>query len=553
MHRLPTLALIARLLWIAGLPAAAALGDDPGNQLPSDKPPEAVPPATEAATIAAKPLKVTFSRETTHFTKPLLIDGSVDYAGAINDKLSEGVTPDNNAAVALLRVTGPVSDGKPIPDAVFERLGMERLPKDGPYLISIDAYCKQREIASDSPRYEAVLKFYGNTAPWRREQCPEVAEWLDINAKPLDAVEAAVKRSRYFFPMFVDRELPASSQSLLGATLYGIHAQRELSRALSARALLRLGEGDFDGAWRDIMTGRRLGRLVAQGPMMIHTLVGYAIDIVLTRTAVAYVEHAAPDARRVKTCLEDIDSLPPIAPMVDRIDLGERCMYLDIVQNMARGGDCDDALVTWDDSLRIVQTLRNARFLRINWSQTLKVGNAWYDRVVAAVRIDDRQRRNEVLRAIEDDVKKTRVAVGNPLKLMAGIATSGKPGEESGRILGETLVTLLLPAMKQARNSEDRTRQLDHLLKLALALQAHRSERGAYPTALAELSPRHLRDIPPDLFSGKPLVYKPEANGYLLYSVGLNAIDDGGASHEDVPRTGDDDRIRMPTPKKADD
>jgi len=548
MKPVPPIVAFACLLWLAGLPIAPAYADDPQK---ADAP-KADVSKPEPSKAEAKTPKFTLSRETTYFTKPLTKDGFVDYAAAINEKLGEGVTPENNAAVALMSVLGPAPEGTPIPDAAFERLSMERPPEGGAYLVSIDAFLKQRGIELDSPRYEAVLKFYGISTPWRKAQCPEVAEWLEFNAKPLDAVEAAVKRPRYFFPMFVDRELPASSQSLLGAMLYGIQAQRELARMLAARALLRLGEGDFDGAWRDIMTGRRLGRLVAQGPMMIQTLVGYAVDNILMQAGVAFIERAAPDARRVKACLEDIDSLPPIAPMVDRIDFGERCMYLDMVQNMARDADRKTPLID-DVILGLVQQLRNARFVRIDWNRTLKVGNAWYDRIVAAVRIEDRDRRNEVLRAIEEDVKKTRGAVGNPWKTLANIATSADPGDEAGRVLGEILVSLFLPATKAARDAEDRTAQSDRLLRVALALQAHRFERGGYPATLDELVPGRLKEIPQDLFSGKPLVYKPEGNGYLLYSVGFNGIDDGGASREGIPRKGDDLVIRMPTPKKADD
>ena len=47
----------------------------------------------------------------------------------------------------------------------------------------------------------------------------------------------------------------------------------------------------------------------------------------------------------------------------------------------------------------------------------------------------------------------------------------------------------------------------------------------------------------------KPLIYKPEANGYLLYSVGANGKDDGGRSFGDDP-PGDDLVVRMPVPEQ---
>ena len=38
---------------------------------------------------------------------------------------------------------------------------------------------------------------------------------------------------------------------------------------------------------------------------------------------------------------------------------------------------------------------------------------------------------------------------------------------------------------------------------------------------------------------------KPAENGYLLYSIGVNEIDEGGHWVDDEPR-GDDPRVRMP-------
>ena len=60
--------------------------------------------------------------------------------------------------------------------------------------------------------------------------------------------------------------------------------------------------------------------------------------------------------------------------------------------------------------------------------------------------------------------------------------------------------------------------------------------------------PKYFDKVPDDLFSGKPLTYKPEKDGYLLYSVGVNGIDDGGRWHDDHPK-GDDLRVRMPVPE----
>ncbi len=68
-----------------------------------------------------------------------------------------------------------------------------------------------------------------------------------------------------------------------------------------------------------------------------------------------------------------------------------------------------------------------------------------------------------------------------------------------------------------------------------------------YPAKLDDLAPKYLAAVPDDLFSGKPLVYRPTSKGYLFYSVGVNGKDEGGRSRDDDP-PGDDLPVAMPLP-----
>jgi hypothetical protein len=52
------------------------------------------------------------------------------------------------------------------------------------------------------------------------------------------------------------------------------------------------------------------------------------------------------------------------------------------------------------------------------------------------------------------------------------------------------------------------------------------------PKSLDALAPKYLAKIPDDYFTGKPLPYRPNENGYLLYSFGMNGKDDGGQGRE---------------------
>jgi hypothetical protein len=59
-----------------------------------------------------------------------------------------------------------------------------------------------------------------------------------------------------------------------------------------------------------------------------------------------------------------------------------------------------------------------------------------------------------------------------------------------------------------------------------------------------DLVPEHLERLPDDPFSGKPLVYRLTDEGFRLYSVGPNGVDDGGKSCDDGDPEDDDEWFR---------
>jgi hypothetical protein len=74
-----------------------------------------------------------------------------------------------------------------------------------------------------------------------------------------------------------------------------------------------------------------------------------------------------------------------------------------------------------------------------------------------------------------------------------------------------------------AQNSVD-------MARVACALERCRLAQGEYPETLGALSPRFIETVPHDVIGGQPLKYRQTGNGqFMLYSVGWNETDDGGA------------------------
>jgi len=78
---------------------------------------------------------------------------------------------------------------------------------------------------------------------------------------------------------------------------------------------------------------------------------------------------------------------------------------------------------------------------------------------------------------------------------------------------------------------------------IACALERYRIRYGKYPDSTEALSPEFIQDIPHDVIDGNPLRYRRTADGqFLLYSIGWDEIDDGGAVDKQThswDRTGD--------------
>ena len=67
-------------------------------------------------------------------------------------------------------------------------------------------------------------------------------------------------------------------------------------------------------------------------------------------------------------------------------------------------------------------------------------------------------------------------------------------------------------------------------VKTALAVERFQNATGDFPETLSELGPNF---IPPmDPFDGKPLRYRKQESGYVIYSVDFDGSDDGGAARK---------------------
>lgn len=97
-------------------------------------------------------------------------------------------------------------------------------------------------------------------------------------------------------------------------------------------------------------------------------------------------------------------------------------------------------------------------------------------------------------------------------------------------LIGKTLFgQVTAPGVKKSIEISWRRRTGQGGLLATLAILRYRKEQGQYPESLDELvQNNYLKFIPPDPYSGKPLMYRKTEAGFFLYSVGPNFTDEGG-------------------------
>ena len=97
--------------------------------------------------------------------------------------------------------------------------------------------------------------------------------------------------------------------------------------------------------------------------------------------------------------------------------------------------------------------------------------------------------------------------------------------------LFKLFAAIIIPNTAKATQTTAHNQTMVNEAQIVCALERYRLAHGEYPGTLDALVPQFIEKLPHDIIGGKPLIYRPTANGkFLLYSVGWNETDDGGVS-----------------------
>jgi hypothetical protein len=299
-----------------------------------------------------------------------------------------------------------------------------------------------------------------------------------------------------------------------------------------------------------LMACHRLGEMIGRGPTLIEYLVGTSITQMATQAQIVFLDRVQPAAGQLAQYRKDIASLRPIKSASVQMTVTERMVYLDSVVQIACGRIGFNELdVSPASGLEKFAT--QLAMLSIDWNIVMRQGNRMYDRFDAAMNLESYQERRTAMQKIEEELKLVKSNVSAKGFLLAAV-TEGSTSKAIGRMMGNILSSLLLPALSAVDKAHNRSAQTRENLVLAYALADWKARHDTYPDKLEELIPEIISKSPRDAFTSKPLTYRRNGDGFLLYSVGINEIDDNGRSYDDDPR-GDDLVIRLPIPERKTD
>jgi hypothetical protein len=517
------------------------------------------------------PIRV--ARETTYLTAPLAADGLPDYEAAWLATLGPAPPPEENAAVLLLQTCWPLlENGATDLPAVCKALGIPNVPP----AESLVLY-PPRDPASGVT--DAMLET-AEQWPWTTEELPAVAAWLAKNERLIDRLVEAADRPHYWLPSpsFLD----GTPDPLWNITLPDIQAHRGVARVLGYRVRWHLGENRPAAAWRDVRAIHRLSRLLAppgRGPQCVVTqLVAIAVEANANEATRLVLATPGLPADLLATIRRDLESLGPTVAVSDGM-ASERLLGVDMVVGVARrtaGGRTGRAERFADlTGVRITSTSGISRIgggepvllTSLDWNLVLERFNLFHDDAEAACRLPTHQDRKAAADKVTADLRSrtaarsgwTWAAIGD------GFLSVCSRGHRSARLADRILDQLA--AGCGWMDASTRSAAQFALTKTAAALAAWHADRGPdsppYPERLDDLVPRYLAAVPVDPFTDKPFIYERRGDGYLVASVGMNGVYDGGDDYsgwivrgewqerkQDVDHRSADVVVRMPIPPR---
>lgn len=453
-----------------------------------------------------------------------LPNGQIDYLGMLHSQLKIGVTPDNNAVVRWLEILGPRVLREVDQNTYLQELGLSEFPVGQALWVSMSEHETKEGIIERSVKQAKFRKILmdATVEPWTAEQHPELARWVAANELGLAAIEEACQRPRYFMPLVptVPQDAGQPTVRVFSISFELVQECREIVRLLAIRSMLRLGENDIDAAIQDCQTIRRLANLMLQSLSTIEMLTAIALHGQARGCEIALLSSGKLTSEQCDEYLKFLNRLP-FEPHIDlRVRIYEKYFFLDVVQTLQLGENVDMNIKIDISELDV--------------AEIVKAGDL-YDSLA-----DLWQEPNPLTRLQNAGLMESKIVkLSANSRHINGIGAAFLSTKRRSQNAGNHLATFLAPTCQAIVSAEVREQTSRDVLQLAFAIEKYRLEHGEFPPKLKALQPNYVMTLSLDRYGERPLVYRPSASGYQLYSIGPNQVDDRGKTKNDSEEADD--------------
>ncbi len=339
---------------------------------------------------------------------------------------------------------------------------------------------------------------------------------LDQNRPALELMRQAVRRPFFRLPLDYRTTQPISIQ------LEPIQQAREFSHLLKAETLQAIGEGDNDRAVAAIVDGLLLSEMLRDEPLLITQLVRIAIAGVAIESLATLLAHVDLTPEQFAAIDEQLALMESRFRLAHAI-LGERAMALTTMHNLGDNLDLGDLASGRggggaDPGMRVLNSAPAKPYRMNDEAFMLRIMSRYLDHID-----QPGPEGKQGLQQIESEIFAAKVSFRH------------------------ILTCLLAPAVLQCREAGLRHRQRLANARLALRVARYRAKHGKFPGTLNAVADEKLSTVPPDVWSGKPLVFRVLADGFTIYPVGENGVDDGGGESPDRQEHSATFRVQRPS------
>jgi hypothetical protein len=313
----------------------------------------------------------------------------------------------------------------------------------------------------------------------------------------LNNVQAALREARRLKDFPRGRYSVRWSEDFVSTLLPHLEPLRNVANLLSYDAMLRAQDGDLDGAWASTRAVLNCGRSVGDEPVLISVLVRLAVR------------------KQAYQRMERVLGLGQVSDrgLADMQKLAENELQQPLLLTGMRG-----------ERAGLHQVMASIEAGKLSQAQLISIGVqvGFVERVMSFFDGNTIQRDHAfALRFMTDAVEIVKQPLDNQAKLLKEL--------EAGLHDAPPLARQLVPACLKVTEAFHASQAQYRCALTALALERYRLARGEWPKALADLVPAHLGKVPTDPYDGKPLRFRRLADGVLVYSVGPDGVDNGGA------------------------